>query len=220
MNKIKFTGVNIAAAILLLFYFFPWVSITAISLSGFSITTTAVSPGLFSYFVSGLARFYMLLAVIVPLSGAVILYQNITGNKKFSKYYKAAHFLPALYFIIGILGLYFKMKPDIPEEAAGFGDSDMYNQMTARVNDMAPGVFDILTFAIYISVIASIYLLLVNLGRIKDKEYYKPGPQVPAAGISTDVPATTVTTTTVAPTSVTPTTVTPTTVAPAPPETN
>ena len=77
MNKIKFTGANIAAAILLLFYFFPWVSITAISLSGFSITTTAVSPGLFSYFVSGFARFYMLLAIIVPLSAAVILYQNL-----------------------------------------------------------------------------------------------------------------------------------------------
>ena len=197
MNKIKFTGVNIAAAILLLFYFFPWVSITAISLSGFSLTTTAVSPGLFSYFVSGIARFYMLLAIIVPLSAAVILYQNVTGNKRFSKYYKAAHILPALYFIIGIVGLYFMMKPDIPDAPAGYGD--MYNEMAARASDMAPGVFDILTFAIYLSVIASVYLLLVNLGKIKDKEYYKPAPAAPVPVIPNEAPATTVTPTIVAP---------------------
>ena len=203
MNKIKFTGINIAAAILLLFYFFPWVSITAISLSGFSLTTTAVSPGLFSYFVSGLARFYMFLAIIVPLSAVVILYQNITGNKKFSKYYKAAHILPALYLIIGILGLYFKMKPDIPDAPEGYGD--MYNQMSPHVSDMAPGVFDILTIAIYISVIASVYLLLVNLGKIKDKEYYNPAPAATTPAITSEAPATTVT---------------PTIVAPAPPESN
>jgi hypothetical protein len=203
MNKIKFTGINIAAAILLLFYFFPWVSITALSLSGFSLTTTAVSPGLFSYFVSGLSRFYMLLAIIVPLSAAVILYQNITGDKKFSKYYKAAHILPALYFIVGIVGLYFKMKPDMQDAPEGYGD--MYNEMAARASDMAPGVFDILTFAVYISVIAAVYLLLVNLGKIKDKEYYKPAPAAPVPGIPNEAPATTVT---------------PTAVASAPPESN
>ncbi|MDP4283975.1 MAG: hypothetical protein Q8891_06095 [Bacteroidota bacterium] len=114
----------------------------------------------------------MVLAILVPLSGVVILNQNITGSKKFEKYYKPAHIVPALYFIIGIIGLYFKMKPDIPDAPKGYGD--MYNQMSSSINDMAPGVFDIMAFAVYISLIAAIYLLLVNFGKIKDKEYYKP----------------------------------------------
>jgi hypothetical protein len=115
MSKIKFTGSHIAAAVLMFFYFFPWVSITPISLSGFSITTNAISPGIFAYFISGLPRFYMILAFVVPLSAAIILYQNITGNKRFSKYYKPAHIVPALYLIAGIIGLHVEMKPNIPD---------------------------------------------------------------------------------------------------------
>jgi hypothetical protein len=170
MSKIKFTGANIAAAILVLFYFFPWVSMSPISMSGASITSNGVSPGLMAYFVHGFQRLFMVLAIIVPASGALILYQNITGDKKFSKYYKLAHVLPAAYFIIGIVGLYFKMKPDIP---AGMGDT--YSQF----NDMVPGVTDILTFGVYLSLIASIYLILVSFGKIKDKEYYKPATAAP-----------------------------------------
>jgi hypothetical protein len=170
MSNIKFTGANIAAAVLILFYFFPWISMFTMSLSGFSLTSNGISPGLLSYFISGLSRLFMILAIIVPACGAVILYQNITGNKKFNKYYKFAHIAPALYFIIGIVGLYFKMKPD-----ASFAQEDsMFNDVSARMNDMAPGVFDILSFGVYICLLASIYLALVSLGKIKDKEYYKP----------------------------------------------
>ena len=186
MSKIKFTGINIAAAILLLFYFLPWVSITPISLSGFSITTNAISPGMLAYFISGFPRLYMVLAIVVPLSAAIILYQNITGNQKFAKYYKPAHIVPALYLIAGIIGLHFEMKPSIPDAPQGYGE--VYNQMSQSVSDMVPGVFDILTFAVYISVIASLYLLLVNFGKIKDKEYYKPAA-APAASENTNVVA-------------------------------
>ena len=176
MSKIKFTGTNIAAAILILFYFFPWVDVTAFSLSGFAITSKGVSPGLFSYFVSGIGRFYMVLAILVPLCAALILNQNITGSNKFSKYYKAAHIIPALYFIIGIVGLYFKMKPELPDIPEGYENT--YNQMSAGINDMAPGVFDVLAFGVYISLLASVYLLLVSFGKIKDKEYYKPAAAI------------------------------------------
>jgi hypothetical protein len=169
MSKIKFTGTNIAAAILVLFYFFPWVSFTVFSMSGLSITTHGISPGMFSYVTGGLSRIYMILAIIVPLCGALILYQNITGNQKFAKYYKLAHYLPAIYLIVGIIGMHFKMKPDIPE---GMGDA--YNQMASGLNDMAPGVFDVLSFAAYLSIIAGVYLILVSIGTIKDKEYIKP----------------------------------------------
>ena len=176
MSKIKFTGTNIAAAILILFYFFPWVDVTAFSLSGFAITSKGVSPGLFSYFVSGIGRFYMVLAILVPLCAALILNQNITGSNKFSKYYKAAHIIPALYFIIGIVGLYFKMKPELPDIPEGYENT--YNQMSAGINDMGPGVFDVLAFGVYISLLASVYLLLVSFGKIKDKEYYKPAAAI------------------------------------------
>jgi hypothetical protein len=165
MNKFKFTGVNIAAAILVLFYFFPWVNFTAVSMSGASITSKGISPGLMSYFVNGLERLWMILAIVVPASGALILYQNVTGNNKLSKYYRLAHIVPFLYFVASIIGLYVKMKPDVPE-----GMGQMYNQ----ISDLTPGVTDVLTFGVYISLIASIYLLLVSFGKIKDKEYYKP----------------------------------------------
>jgi hypothetical protein len=171
MSKIKFTGTNIAAAILVLFYFFPWVSMTPVSMSGASITSNGVSPGLFAYFIHGGQRFFMILAILVPACGALILYQNISGDKKFSRYFKLAHIIPAAYFIIGIIGLYFKMKPDIP---AGMGG--MYNDMSNQLRDMTPGVTDVLTFGIYISLIAAIYLALVSFGKIKDKEYYKYSP--------------------------------------------
>lgn len=172
MSKVKFTGVNISAAILVLCYFLPWISFTAISMSGASITSNGISPGLFAYFIHGFSRLFMVLAIIVPLSGALILYQNVSGDMKFAKYFKSAHILPAAYLIIGIVGLYFKMKPDIPAGMEG---------MYRGVSDMAPGVTDVLTFGIYLSLIAAIYLALVSFGKIKDKEYYKYAPSAPAA---------------------------------------
>jgi len=165
MSKFKFTGVNIAAAILVLFYFFPWVNFTTVSMSGASITSKGISPGLLSYFVHGLQRLWMFIAITVPVCGAIILYQSVTENKKFSRYYKAAHILPFLYFLVGIIGLYVKMKPDVPE-----GMGPMYDQ----ISDLTPGVTDVLTFGVYLSLIASIYLVLVSFGKVKDKEYYKP----------------------------------------------
>jgi hypothetical protein len=169
MDKIKFTGTNIAAAILVLFYFFPWVSVIGLSLSGFSITSNGISPGLLSYFINGFPRCFMILAILVPASGAIILYQKITGNKRFNKYYRPAHMVPVVFLLVGITGLYFKMKPDVPSGP----EAELYSDMS-RLNDMAPGVFDVLSFSVYMMLAASAYLALVNAGKIKDKEYYKP----------------------------------------------
>jgi hypothetical protein len=167
MNNFKFTGANIAAALLILGYFFPWVSGMGQSLSGLSIAGNGVSPGMLAHFISGLSRLLMILTILVPVCGAVILYQNVTGNNKFVKYYKPAHIIPAVYLIAGIGFLYFKMKPDTSENA-------VFGPMSRTVSDMAPGVFDILSFGIYLSIAAAIYLALVSMGKIKDKEYYKP----------------------------------------------
>lgn len=169
MNNIKFTGTNIAAALLILAYFFPWVSGIGQSMSGFSIAGNGISPGMLAHFISGLSRLLMIISILVPVCGALILYQNITGNNKFEKYYKPAHILPAAYLIIGIVFLYFKMKPATSVEEGMFG------QMGKAINDMSPGVFDILSFGVYLSLAAAVYLVLVSVGKIKDKEYYKPG---------------------------------------------
>ena len=170
MNNFKFTGANIAAALLILAYFFPWVDLKILSLSGFSITSNGISPGILAGAVNGLPRFFMVLAIFVPTAGVIILYQNITGNKKFDKFYKPAHVVPALYLIFGIVGLYFKMKPD----TSSLDNAGMFGHMSSRMSDMAPGAFDILSLGIYLSLAAAIYLLLVSFGKIKDKEYYKP----------------------------------------------
>ena len=171
MNKFKFTGTNIAAALLVLAYFFPWVSVMTMTMSGFSVTSNGVSPGILAGVITGLTRLFMVLAFLVPLCGATILYQNITGNRKFEKFYKPAHIIPAIFLISGIAGLYFKMKPDAPAYR-----NDMFGEMTRRVSDMTPGAFDIMSFGVYLSLAAAIYLLLVSFGKIKDKEYYKPAP--------------------------------------------
>ena len=104
MKNVKFTGVNISAALLVLAYFFPWFSAGGSgSLSGFSITTTGISPGMLSMFLGGFDRILMILIIVVPLSGALILYQNVTGNKKFDKYYRPAHFIPAIVLVAGMI---------------------------------------------------------------------------------------------------------------------
>jgi hypothetical protein len=174
MSNFKFTGVNIATVLIIIAYFFPLFSAMGLaSMSGFSITTNGISPGMLGMFLKGLYRLLMVLVFVVPLSGAIILYQNVTGNKKFDKYYKPAHLVPAVVLVLGIIMLYFKMKPETHEMSKMYGDefSDQMSRMTSRMNDMA---FDVLALGVYISLVAAIYLLLVSIGKVKDKEYYKP----------------------------------------------
>ena len=175
MKNFKFTGANIAAALLILAYFFPWVSILGGGMSGFKLTTTGISPGMLSMMFSGITRLLMVLVILVPVCGVIILYQNVTGNKKFDKYFKSAHIVPALFLIIGLAVLYFKMQPDTPEFAATDGFGEEYARASSRMmRDLSPGLFDILSIGMYISLAAGIYLLLVAMGKVKDKEYYKP----------------------------------------------
>jgi hypothetical protein len=168
MNNFKFTGTNIAAALLIIAYFFTWVSFP-IPMSGFSLTSNGISPGMLAFFITGLTRFFMVLAILIPLCSALILYQNITANKKFDKYYKPAHIIPCVYLILGIIMLYFKMKP----ETTAASDNPFGEMVSRSVRDMTPGAFDTLSFGFYVCLAAAIYLLLVGIGKVKDKEYYK-----------------------------------------------
>lgn len=168
MNNFKFTGVNIAASLLIIAYFFPWVDAGIQSMNGFSIASNGVSPGILSSFISGMSRIFMILTLLIPASGGIILYQNVAGNKKFDKFYKVAHVVPSIYLILGIIFLYFKMKPDTS------ANSGMFGEVSRSLSRITPGAFDILSFGVYMSLLASIYLALVSLGKIKDKEYYKP----------------------------------------------
>lgn len=175
MKNFKFTGVNIAAALLILAYFFPWVSVLGDGMSGFKLTTTGISPGMLSMLISGINRLLMILIIAIPLCGAVILYQNVTSEKKFAKYYRPAHFIPALLLIVGLIVLHFKMQPDAPELAGGGAFGEEYARAGRQMmRDLSPGLFDVLSIGLYISLAAAIYLLLIASGKIKDKEYYKP----------------------------------------------
>ena len=184
MKNVKFTGVNISAALLVLAYFFPGFSAGGSgSLSGFSITTTGISPGMLSMFLGGFDRILMILIIVVPLSGALILYQNVTGNKKFDKYYRPAHFIPAIVVVAGMILVYFKMKPDVPS------GNDMYSQAMRNASSMAPGLFDVLALGAYLSLAAGIYLVLVAIGKVKDKEYYTPATDNKPGAPGNDTPA-------------------------------
>jgi hypothetical protein len=170
MKNVKFTGVNIASALLVLTYFFPWFSSPGQSMSGFGITTTGISPGMLSLFLSGFDRLLMVIILVVPLSGALILYQNITGNTKFAKFYRPAHFIPSIVMLLGMILMYFKLKPDLPS------GNDAFAQSMRQISSMAPGLFDVMAFGAYLSLLAGIYLLLVAIGKVKDKEYYTIPP--------------------------------------------
>lgn len=162
MSKFKFTGVNISAALLILAFFLPWFSVMgSVSMSGFSIASTGISPGLFAIAIKGSDRLLMILMLVVPLCGALILYQNVTGDIKFDKYYKPAHSIPAIIFILGLIILYFKIRPERHENTNNFLSEDMAN----RFSDLTPGLFDVLSFGMYLSLAVSIYLLLVNWGK-------------------------------------------------------
>ena len=184
MSNVKFTGVNITAALLILGFFFPWVTILGgASMSGFSIVSTGISPGMLSFLIQGLNRLLMVLILVVPLSGAIILYQNFSGSKKFDRFYKPAHFIPAVTIIAGLTLLYFKMKPDPPAE--NFGGYGYTQGISRQLNDLSPSLFDIMGFGVYLTLAASIYLLLVSMGKVKDKEYYKPAPAANTPTVST-----------------------------------
>ena len=86
-----------------------------------------------SMFLGGFDGILMILIIVVPLSGALILYQNVTGNKKFDKYYRPAHFIPAIVLVAGMILVYFKMKPDVPS------GNDMYSQAMRNASSMARG---------------------------------------------------------------------------------
>ncbi len=176
MKNFKFTGVNIAAAVLVIAFFFPWFSaMGSISMSGFSVATTGISPGMLGMFLKGIDRLLMVLTIVIPVSAGIILYQNVSGSAKFDKYYRPAHFIPAVVLIAGLIMIWFKMKPDAPE--FGEGNFEGYSHNLSRsINDMSPGLFDVLGLGVYISLASSIYLLMVAMGKIKDKEYYKPAP--------------------------------------------
>ncbi len=166
--KFKFTGTNIAAALLIIAYFLPWAS-SIISFSGFALTQLGVSPGVLSYVIGGLSRLVFVLLILIPVCAAIILYQNTTGDLKFSKYYKPAHILPAVLIIFLMVGAWFKMRSSISDSAdAIYGGA--FSQYIPKIE--TPGLFDVLSIGAYISLLASVYLLLVQMGKIKDREYF------------------------------------------------
>lgn len=169
MNNFKFTGVNIAAALLIVAFFFTWVSGEGVfSYSGFELVRMGISPGMAGGLLSGFTRVLLLLIILVPLAGALILYQNVTGNQKFKQYYRPAHFLPTIILVGGMIVSYFKIE----DSKKGF------------MGEMMPGLFDILGAGVFLSLIAAVYLLFVSMGKVKDKEYFKPGSSNAAASKS------------------------------------
>jgi hypothetical protein len=188
-TNFKFTGVNIASALLVIAYFFPWAD-GIISVSGYNLTGMGISPGMLSYVLSGMSRLVFVLLALVPIGGAIILFQNLTGDMRFSKYYKPAHTVPALILIGSMAGAYFKMRPALDPAAEQvnnlYGSFGMNNMSEYMPRIDTPGLFDILSIGAYITLAASVYLLLAGLGKIKDKEYFQSASSNPVTTVNTD----------------------------------
>jgi hypothetical protein len=188
-TNFKFTGVNIASALLVIAYFFPWAN-GIISVSGYNLTGMGISPGMLAYVLSGMSRLIFVLLALVPIGGAIILFQNLTGDMRFNKYYKPAHIVPALILISSMLGAYFKMRSagnpaaeQVNSLYGSFGMKDLSDYMP-QIN--TPGLFDILSIGAYITLAASVYLLLAGMGKIKDKEYFQSASSNPVTTVNTD----------------------------------
>jgi hypothetical protein len=155
-SNLKLSGQNIAAAAIIVAFFFPWISFIILSLSGFDLFKTAVSPGMMGEMMSGFARLLMLFLVLIPLCGAFIIWHNYKPNPKFQGYFKMAQIIPLVVLIVEVLVIIFKL-------VRGGSSSD---------NDSSgggPSVFDILGIGIYLTLAGSIYLFLIGRGIVKDK---------------------------------------------------
>jgi hypothetical protein len=158
----KFTGQNIAAAVLVIAYFLPWITISFTGgFSGFDLTTTSISPGFFS-------RLLLIFLILIPACGAFILWQNYSPSPQYAKYINKAHYIPLLIIVIEIIIIYMKMKSSMggAMSDAGIDASDLNN-----LGVKTPSVFDMFGFGIYLSILASIYLFLINRGIVKDKDF-------------------------------------------------
>lgn len=188
-TNFKFTGVNIASALLVIAYFFPWAN-GVISVSGYNLTGMGISPGMLSYVLNGLSRLVFVLLALVPIGGAIILFQNITGDMRFSKYYRFAHIAPAVILFASMAGAYFKMRSAVSSAAEQvnnlYGSFGMKNMSSYMPEINTPGLFDVLSMGAYISLAASVYLLLASMGKIKDKEYFQSTSAQPATTVNTD----------------------------------
>jgi hypothetical protein len=161
-KKLKLTGENVAAAALMLGYFLPWITTNVTSASGFNFTTIALSPGLWSSVLEGFSKILLLLLILVPASAVFILWQNYAPDTKYAKYIKPAHFLPLPVIVFEIGMIYTNISDSLNKTVP-----DMYSFIKVRT----PSFFDLVNFGFYLSVAASLYLLLINLGIIKDKNF-------------------------------------------------
>jgi hypothetical protein len=167
MKNFKFTGVNIAAAILILAYFMPWVSANGQEGSGFKMLTTGISPGMAAMFIDGMSRIGMILTILVPACGGIILKQSLAPVNSLQKYLRIAHFIPVLFLIAGIGLVQYKISAAFEKIYSSMGQFSSFMPKVA-----APGMFDVLGLGFYLSIIAGIYLLLVAIGKVQDKEYF------------------------------------------------
>lgn len=176
-TNIQFTGTNLAAAALLLsYFFFTWVNASIISFTGFDITAKAISPGIYASTFTGLNRLALIALLALPLSAALILFQNITGDKRFEKFFRAAHLAPVAVLLVLLVGSYFKMQSLQSQMNEAMGSFQSFMPKVA-----VPGLFDILGIGAYASLAASVVLALIGTGRMKDKEYYKMPSNTPAS---------------------------------------
>lgn len=171
MNNFKLTSTTLCAIILVIAFFLTWAGIGYQSQSGWSLWQLGISPGMLSYVISGLSRLGAILLVLIPASGALIVWQKSTStpNPQLTVWVKRAYFIPAIIAIAGIVFSFIKLnatKRALEKELGGF--SSLMDGLDT------PGLFDVLGLGAYLTLAAAIYLALIGLGKATDKELWKP----------------------------------------------
>lgn len=182
MNNFKLTSSTLCAIIIIVAFFMTWAGQGVQSASGWDMWQLGISPGFASGMVSGFSRIYLLLLIAVPASAALFIWQKSTAepNAKLTVWAKRAYFIPAVITILGFVIGWMKLRStynDMAEQMEGLGElGGMMSSMMPKIE--LPGLTDLLGIGAYLTLAASIYLLVIGLGKVQDKLLWENKPSV------------------------------------------
>ena len=184
-NTFKPLRSTAAAAVIFISFFMPWINASFISVSGWDLATTAISPGMLGTYVSGLTRILLVLLLLIPVSSAFVIWQQYKPSKQYAPYMKRAHYAPAVTLIAAlvIFGIkyYSATNVDIP---AGYENLSQFGIKMPKIE--TPGLTDILGLGVWLGIASSIVLFAIGVGKVQDKNLFSDVPSATVTNTNTE----------------------------------
>lgn len=167
-NNFLFRRSTIVSALIFISFFMPWVNASFISVSGWDLATTAISPGMLGTYVSGLTRILLVFLLLIPVSSAFLIWQQYKPLQQYASYMKPAHYAPAVTMIAALIIFAVKYHAATNVEMpAGYANLSQFGIRMPKIE--TPGLTDIMGLGIWLGLIGSIILFAISIGKIEDK---------------------------------------------------